>query len=206
MSTFKVEIEDLIGSVGDDTLISDALQAIGSEIIDALPPVKLSPVSKTAAISSSGTAIGAYKVLAVDLGDYRAKEVPAVEKARYTSSASMYQASVTSPVYYIEDETIFVVNGSSTVNATMHYVPKIPTSDGSTAIVHGASTTANFPDEARRALITGTALRCLQRLLSDKIADEDSELVQTITVQISSIKDAYERELFLLTGRGGIER
>ena len=33
--SFKIQIEDLIGSVGDDTLISQSLQDIGGEIISA---------------------------------------------------------------------------------------------------------------------------------------------------------------------------
>ena len=207
MSTFKVEVEDLIGSVGDDTLISDSLQAVGSEIVELLPPSKLRLVAKTTSIDVNGTSIGAYKIVGVDKDDFSARQVPAVEKARFKSASSIHKASATSPVYYIENEKIFVIDETgSEVVGILHYVPKIPTSDGSTALVHGATATANFPDDARRLLVLGTALRCLQRLLSDKVTDEDTELTQAIMTQIASIKVLYDKELTLVTGRGGTQQ
>ena len=41
MATFKVQVEDLIGAVGDDTLITDSLLASGAEIIEKTPDDRL---------------------------------------------------------------------------------------------------------------------------------------------------------------------
>ena len=176
--SFKIQIEDLIGSVGDDTLISQSLQDVGGEIISALPNKKLLPVAKTSAISSSGLTIADKKVLAVDKSDVRVKPIPANEKAKYNDTASIYAATDTDPVYYIEDEKVYIngAAGSGATSGHLHYVPLLPTSDGSTLTVHGDSAIVNFPLEAQQLLVLGSAVRCLQRLLSDKTSSLPSDI------------------------------
>ena len=46
MSTFKVEIEDLIGSVGDDTFLNNSVRTVAKEIINAMPIDKLWSLSE----------------------------------------------------------------------------------------------------------------------------------------------------------------
>ena len=94
MATFKVQIEDLIGNVGDDDLISSSLQNIGAEIISALPNNKLKNLTKNAAIGSSGTNIASKKIIYVDKSDYPAIEIPAVNKARYKDANSIYAGAI----------------------------------------------------------------------------------------------------------------
>ena len=170
MADFKTQVEDLIGSVGDDALITQSLIDIGGEIIGVLPKGKLLPSSLAVAVSSSGLGISNKKVLAVDKDDLPAKEIPANQKARYNDTASIYAATDTNPVYYIEAETIYV-NGDAGDDATsgvLHYVPKLPTHNGSALISNGSDAVANFPLEAEHLLILGSAVRCLQRLMADK--------------------------------------
>jgi flagellar biosynthesis chaperone FliJ len=176
--SFKTQVEDLIGTVGDDALISQSLQDIGGEIISALPSAKLLPVAKTTAISSSGLTIADKKVLAVDKSDVRAKPIPAHEKAKYNDTASIYAATDTDPVYYIEDEKVYVngAAGSGETSGHLHYVPLLPTSDGSTLTVHGDSAVANFPLEAQQLMVLGSAVRCLQRLLANATSSLPSDI------------------------------
>tara|TARA_R100001230_G_C5683344_1_gene191166 strand:- start:517 stop:2130 length:1614 start_codon:yes stop_codon:yes gene_type:complete len=178
MATFKAQIEDLIGSVGDDALISQSLQDIGGEIISSLPDLKLIPVAKTTAISSSGLSVADKKILGVDKSDLKARFVPAVHKAKYNDTASIFAATDTDPVYYLEDEKVYVngAAGSGATSGHLHYVPLLPTSDGSTLIAHGDSSVANFPLEAQQLLVLGSAVRCLQRLLSDKTSSLPSDI------------------------------
>ena len=170
MATFKVQIEDLIGSVGDDDLISSSLQNIGSEIVNALPNNKLKNLTKNASISSGGTNVSSKKIIYVDKSDYPAIEIPAVNKARYKDANSIYAGSDTSPVYYIEAQNIFVIGAASggETSGTLHYIPIVPTSDGDNSIVHGSSATEHFPKQAESLLVLGGATRCLQRLMADK--------------------------------------
>jgi len=170
MADFKTQVEDLIGSVGDDALITQSLLDIGGEIIAALPNNKLLPSSLAVAVSSSGLGISDKKILAVDKDDLPVKYIPANQKARYNDANSIYAASDTNPVYYIEAETIYV-NGAAGSGATagvLHYVPKLPTHNGSALISNGSDAVANFPLEAEHILILGSAVRCLQRLMADK--------------------------------------
>jgi hypothetical protein len=181
--SFKTQIEDLIGNVGDDTLISQSLQDIGGEIISALPNRKLLSVAKTSAISSSGLTIADKKVLAVDKGDITAKPIPASQKAKYNDTTSIFAASDTDPVYYIEDEKVYVngAAGSGETSGTLHFVPLLPTSDGSTLTVHGDSAVANFPLEAQQLLVLGSAVRCLQRLLANATASLPSDISASLS-------------------------
>jgi F0F1-type ATP synthase membrane subunit b/b' len=184
--SFKTQIEDLVGAVGDDDLISTSIQDIGAEIVSALPINKLLRVAKTAAVSSSGLTTAGKKVLAVDKDDLPVKEIPAMQKAKYNDTGSIYAASDTNAVYYIEDEIVKVngAAGSGATSGVLHYVPKIPTSDGSTAIVHGGSTVTNFPQEAERLLVLGGAVRCLQRLMADKTSSLPTD-ISDITLPVS---------------------
>jgi hypothetical protein len=169
METFKVQIEDLIGSVGDDTLISSSIQDVGAEIISVAPLSKLKDVTKNTAITSGGLSIGAKKIIAVDKGDYTAREIPATDKARYKSTASIYAGSDTSPVFYVEGQSIFVIGAAATgeTSGTLHFVPIVPTSNGTADIVHGSDSIEHFPKEAIRLLVVGGAMRCLHRMISD---------------------------------------
>ena len=170
MADFKTQVEDLIGSVGDDALITQSLIDVGGEIIGALPKSKLLSSSLAVAVSSSGLSVSDKRILAVDKDDLPVRRIPANQKARYNDTASIYAATDTNPVYYVEAETIYV-NGAAGDDATagvLHYVPKLPTHNGSALISNGSGAVANFPLEAEYLLILGSAVRCLQRLMADK--------------------------------------
>ena len=69
MADFKTQVEDLIGSVGDDALITQSLIDIGGEIIGVLPAAKLLSSSLAVAVSSSGLTVENKKVLALDIDE-----------------------------------------------------------------------------------------------------------------------------------------
>jgi len=187
MADFKTQVEDLIGSVGDDALITQSLIDIGGEIIGVLPAAKLLSSSLAVAVSSSGLGISDKKVLAVDKDDLPAKRVPADKKARYNDTASIYAATDTDPVYYIEAETIYL-NGDAGDGATagvLHYVPKLPTHNGSALISNGSDAVANFPLEAEYLLVLGSAVRCLQRLMANKTSNLPSDISEPVLSEVS---------------------
>ena len=170
MADFKTQVEDLIGSVGDDALITQSLIDIGGEIIRAIPNSALLSSALAVAVSSSGLSVADKRVLAVDKDDLPVRKIPANQKARYNDTASIYAATDTNPVYYVEAETIYLngAAGSGPTAGVMHYVPKLPTHNGSALISNGSDAVANFPLEAEHLLILGSAVRCLQRLMADK--------------------------------------
>jgi len=168
--SYKIRIEDLIGSVGDDALISQSLQDTGNDIINAIPATNLISYAKTSSITSSGLDISSFKLLAVEKSNVMAKEVSAFDRARYVDSGSIYFSSLSTPVYYIEGEKVYVIGAgaSSETSGDAHYIPLTLTSDGSTQLVYSHSTVANFPAQAEQILVLGAAIKCLQRLMADK--------------------------------------
>lgn len=52
--SYKTQVEDIIGSVGDDSLITQSLLNAGAKIIDATPRDKLMSSAVDTSITSSG--------------------------------------------------------------------------------------------------------------------------------------------------------
>jgi len=183
MADFKTQVEDLIGSVGDDALITQSLIDIGGEIIRAIPNSALLSSALAVAVSSSGLSVADKRVLAVDKDDLPVRKIPANQKARYNDTASIYAATDTNPVYYVEAETIYLngAAGSGSTAGVMHYVPKLPTHNGSALISNGSDAVANFPLEAEHLLILGSAVRCLQRLMADKSSSLSDLSISSVT-------------------------
>ena len=200
MADFQTQIEDMIGttSFNDNAFITQAIQDVGAEIVNLTPIQKLLKIAKTAAISDSGLNIASKKILSVDKSDYLAKEIPASDKARYKSTASIYAGSDTSPVYYTESQSVFVIGdaGNNETTGTLHYVPLIPTEDGDVSIDFESTGTEHFPKEAVHILVLGAAAKCLQQEISlknEKLkvyiqTDEDAELAQAEVLEIQSIQ------------------
>ena len=149
MQTFKIQIEDLIGAVADDTLISSAIQDIGAELVSVSPIQKLKNYIKTTAISSSGLNIASKKIITVEKGDYIAKEIGASDKAKYKDTGSIYASADTDPVYYVESQSVFVIGAASgnETSGVLHFIPNVPTHDGDNVIVHGSTSVEHFPKD-----------------------------------------------------------
>ena len=182
--SYKTRVEDLIGSVGDDALITQALQDTGNDIINSMPDSKLLNYVKTVSITSSGLDISSKKLLAVDKSDIRAYQIPAFEKAKYKDSNSIYYGSDNNPVYYIEDEKVFVigVGSSNETSGTAHYIPLTLLNESGADLTNAHSSVSNFPQNAEYLLVIGSAVKCLQRLLADKTASLPSDVSDSLTI------------------------
>ena len=198
MDDFQTQIEDIIGgTVFNDTgFITQAIQGVGSEIVKVTPDIKLLPLSKEADITTGGLSILDKRVLEVHKSNRQARPIQSSNVAQAKDSGSIHYATARDPVYYNSSSKVYVVADGSEATGNVVYVPLIPTSDGSTAIVYNASAVLHFPQEAIHILVTGAAARCLQQLLALKNeqlkiyvqTDEDAELAQAITLEINSIQ------------------
>ena len=194
MQTFKIQIEDLIGAVADDTLISSAIQDIGAELVSVSPIQKLKNYIKTTAISSSGLNIASKKIITVEKGDYIAKEIGASDKAKYKDTGSIYASADTDPVYYVESQSVFVIGSGNETSGVLHFIPNVPTHDGDNVIVHGSTSVEHFPKDGIPLIVLGGAIRCLQRAIADKRTqlelyvqtDEDPEMAQTEMLEVQA--------------------
>tara|TARA_R100001594_G_scaffold77860_1_gene112390 strand:- start:53 stop:1273 length:1221 start_codon:yes stop_codon:yes gene_type:complete len=176
MASFKVQVEDLIGAVGDDDLITQALINSGTKIIKLMPAQKLRKYSDESTISTSGLAIDNRKVLQVHIDNYIASEIEYVDKAKYIDANSIYYAQSRNPVFYYQGEKIYALEGGSLSAAKLIYVPKQPTGDGTNLITSASSSTQYFPLEAEYLMVLGSCLHCLQRLMSDKTASLPNDI------------------------------
>jgi len=193
-TTFKVRIEDLIGPVGDNDLISDSLENIGAQIMSVAPVDKLNNISLEVTIpdgadestASIGIDIADRKVLGASKGGYRARAINSEEKTRYLDSDSIYRASDTTPVFYIKDEKAFLIasDGLET-GGTLRYVLKKPT------LTWNSNSISGFPREAISLLMIGAASRCLQRILTDKSNSLPNNIVSPVLRGISTALPSY---------------
>ena len=90
----------------------------------------------------------------------------------------MEYATVTDPVYFIENNTIDVLPKSGSVTYSEVQFPSISFDD--TAI-------ATFPDEAERVVVLGAAIKAAEYMLAN---EEDIELLNPILTQL---KDDYKQ-------------
>ena len=198
MQTFQVQIEDMIGTTAfdDTTFITTAIQDVGAEIVKATPSMKLIPLSKEADITTDGLTVLDKRVLEIHKSNRQAKPIQSSGVASVKDSGSIHYATARNPIYYYSSSKVYVVADGSEATGNVVYVPLVPTSDGSTAIIYSSTAIVNFPQEAIHILVTGAAARCLQQLLAlknEKLkvyiqTDEDSELAQAETLEINAIQ------------------
>ena len=162
------------------------------EVINQLPK-HLLPLCSAEQSFTSGTpdTLNTGKVLNVfrNDGDIKqpCRQIDSSYKGRVLDSDDMDYASVTDPVYFIENNTIDVipVSGAVTYSEVQH-----------PAVAYDASNISVFPDEAEYLVVIYAAIKSLEALYSDS---EDIELYIPI---ISQLKEDYKVGLSRLT-KGG---
>ena len=171
MATFKVQIEDITGAVGDDAGLTQWLTDGVKEIINILPPeLKEKCMTETTLNNSSPTMDldGVGEILYVsrlsaNSGGYRisCRKVPSMHSGLTSDSSSLYYGTVTDPVYWIQSTSdALILNVYPTPEATQtarvyHVGYPIFDADGSGSNINikTASSIANFPDEAEYLVV-----------------------------------------------------
>ena len=196
---FEEQVESLAsisignsGTVPTQGQLTQYLTDGAKEIINHLPK-HLLPLCSAEQSFTSGTpdTLNTGKVLNVfrNDGDIKqpCRQIDSSYKGRVLDSDDMDYASVTDPVYFIENNTIDVipVSGAVTYSEVQH--PVVAYSDSNISI---------FPDEAEYLVVIYAAIKSLEALYSDS---EDIELYIPI---ISQLKEDYKVGLSRLT-KGG---
>lgn len=182
MSTIQVRVEDLIGSVGDTTLITDSVNDTIKEIVNGLPKDALWKIADDFADAGSGIATDGLRVLYGHKAGYAAIEKDAREYARYADSASLFLATTKSPIMYRMNDKVYIKPSGGTVVAV-----KFPTS-----ITFSSTSIAGFPDDLESLAILGTAVKCRIRQLTDKrssipVVPVEPNLDLTVSTDIAGI-------------------
>jgi len=153
------------------------------EVINQLPK-HLLPLCSAEQSFTSGTpnTLNTGKILNVFRSDGDIKQpcrqIDSSYKGRVLDSDDMDYASVTDPVYFIENNAIDVLPSGGAVTYSEVQYPSVAYT--STAI-------AIFPDEAERIVVLGAAIKAAEYMLAN---EEDIELLNPVLAQL---KDDYKQ-------------
>ena len=199
MATFKVQIEDVVGAVGDDTALTSWLTDGAKEIINFMPEPELSLVSAqqtftSAAVGSEAETLNTGKISHVFRNDgdidQPCRPIQALFKGRASDPYDMQYASVTDPVFYIENNKLNALpDGGSCKYSEVQYP----------AVANGDSAISVFPDEYEYLVVLYASVKGLQRRMNDKLADSDITTaltaVNTELDELQSIADNVHTEI-----------
>ena len=166
MATLKSQIEDLIGAVGDDTLITDSAINTTKEIFAISPPEKLNYfIAKSSSIvNGTPTQVEERKGLKVWRGGVECQEVERGMETKIDDPNSFYHPTYENPVYILDSSGVTIKpDPAGAPNNAYIYSLAVPAIAFDTTIPLTA-----FPDIAEPLLVYGTAIKCGQRLLTDK--------------------------------------
>ena len=199
MATFKTRIEDIVGAVGDDAFLSDALTDACAEVINYLPGEGLALLSSasSAIADVNSHALDTYKVVSVQrengiVNDYvECRMIPAVYEHKVTDDKSMFFATKTTPVYIQREGKIFIHPApNASPNRGRVFSVAVPT------VAHGDSDIADFPDEMVYIVVLGASIKAIQRIIADDLGvDEDLELAQSRKDIYNWLTGEYTRAL-----------
>ena len=197
-ASFKTRIGDLTGFAStDDTALSDWMNDGIREIINAFGnnydllaqcATKQSTFT-SAAVESEAHPLNTGKVLTVYLthssSTYPCRKINPNHKYYYADgssfdSAQMEQATVTDPVYYIQNNKINAIPASKTVG---YSEVQYPVAD----ITAGTSGISGFPDEAEHLVVIYASIKSLQQMMSNKSSSLPSDVTLPSAPVVPSI-------------------
>ena len=173
MATFQEQVEGLTGlSIGTSPTTGELTQFLtdgAKEIINQMPKHLLPLCSAEQSFTSgSPDTLNTGKILNVfrNDGDIKqpCRQIDSSYKGRVLDSDDMDYASVTDPVYYIENNTIDVIPVSGAVTySEVQY----------SSVAHNSSAISSFPDEAEYLVPLYASVKSLQNALSAKSGNSD---------------------------------
>ena len=207
MATFKVQVEDITGSVGDDTALSSWLQDGAKEVINFIPKIRLEEVASTSVFENTIDVEG-KKVLGVLRKDANNSslltpcvKVAPTKKGIIQDSSNMEYATTSNPAYWVDGDTLQVFPTSASTND----MSLVHISFDFSAVTYDDSSITNFPDEAEPAVVLYATRNALQRLMTDTISNSDITTaltaVNTELDELQSIADNVHTEVALINAQ-----
>ena len=186
-ASFKTRIGDLTGFAStDDTALSDWMNDGIRELINAFGnnydllaqcATKQSTFT-SAAIESEAETLNTGKVLTVYMTDsgatYPCRKINPNQKYYYAdgsafASSQMEKATVTDPVYYIQNNFLNAIPSGKTVG---YSEVQYPVAD----LTAGTSGISGFPDEAEHLVVLYASTKSLQQMMSNKTSSLPSDI------------------------------
>ena len=213
MATFEAQVEGLTGLAisGSSTPTQDELtQFLNDGVIDvtnkciAITPQDADSFTRESSEqTSNGFNPGTHKIVSVLRESGANNEwYPCVKLSidlqyRVTDPTSLHYASKYSPVYMItQNRNVHVFpepSGAGNDTFKVLYINSSPEEGDGTALVFGSSDIKWFPNDKIYLVVLYAAIKSLEAKMAEYLIDEeDSELVQSTTANLSSLKQQYD--------------
>ena len=189
MATFEEQVEGLTSlsidgsSAPTQNELTQFLTDGAKEIINHMPSHMLSLCSAEQSFTSgSADTLSTNKILNVFRSDGDIKQpcraIIASNKGRYSDPDDMNYATVTDPVYYIDNNTVDVLPSGGSVTYSEVQYP---------AVVYSASDVGVFPDEAEYLVPLYASIKSLQNVLGNMntVAAIDTTALGAITTELN---------------------
>jgi hypothetical protein len=193
MATYKIRVEDKVGSIGDDAALSDFLTAGARFITNILPPERLIKFTTPLVDAGSGISVVAHRVLSASKLGYGAREVPQSKIAQIANSGSIHYAGTTDPAWYILNGLAYVEPSGGTVIAMAY-----------PSVLYSDSTITDFPADLDEAVVLYACIHGRIRQISDLAITTLSAItiaMQTPPTPPSAISVAYTNTDTALTNQ-----
>ena len=190
MASFQTQIMGLtdltISSSGTNPTEAQLTQFLtdgAKEIINSLPG-HLLPLCASSQTFTSGSAdtLTTGKILNVFRSDgdinQPCRKIPAKQKGRVSDPEDMAYATITDPIYYIDNNGLDVLpSGGSCSYSEVQYP----------AVAYSADAVTAFPDEAEHLVVLYGAVKSIQNVLGSRSSNSD------ITTAFGLLKDAVDQ-------------
>tara|TARA_Y100001938_G_scaffold103547_1_gene141318 strand:+ start:779 stop:3856 length:3078 start_codon:yes stop_codon:yes gene_type:complete len=175
MATFEAQVEGLTSlsidgsSAPTQTELTQFLTDGAKEIINVLPENLLNLCTSSVSFTSgSASTLNTGKISNVMRSDgdisQPCRDVPAIYKGRYSDPDDMNYATITDPIYYIENNSLDVLPAGGSVTYSEVQYPTVSYSDSAIAV---------FPDEAEYLVPLYASIKSLQNVLGNKSSNSD---------------------------------
>ena len=161
MATFGALIADYIGTFANTDLMDLTLTGGARIVVDKLADEaddRLDVYATEKTDAGSGIAITAGRVIKAHKSGYGASRINVINKAKYGLSTSIYNATTTDPVWYLEKTKAYILPSGGT--ALWVAYPTVASTD---------ATISNFPPEGYPIIVLYSAVHCQLSIISTLI-------------------------------------
>ena len=201
MATFGTQVEDLTGSLSDNTALTQWLTDGARMVLDNLPLDKLERVTEELDFTNSTTSKGKriHQVLRKDANNSNrfmpCRELSPAFIGKVLDTDYMEAATTSDPAYILHNHLIETFPASAaSLDSRVIYI------DTSITVAYDASpgSIEDLPQEAESVIVLYAARNGLERLVSNANVDEDPELVASLIGQYRLVDAQYKEALQVL--------
>jgi len=226
MATFQARVEGLtgVGTLSSDTnpTLNELTEFLKDGVLDvtgrllSIDPLKVTLFTRKTASDSQGVEVGRAQIITV-LREANAdgsadnstawrtcRQIPIGLQSRVVDKDSLEYASMFSPVYAIDDTGVINVYPapSSDNGIEVYYVNNTPVNDSDASLTYAHDAIKYFPSDKIYLVVMYAAIKCLEaRMAEFAIDEEDVEMVQAITQNLSTLKQEYNAAFGLISSK-----